>query len=241
MKNALLFDVENTCFFHRVIPGVRDSNRLTVPFTGSIFRLLNLLFLPPPHTNLRVCSEQIADADESVFSIPQTGTIPNLEKMVVLMKQLQDSVKSKYPVLALDSMSTNVLTELFGQLYLKAPAENRTLTQKQVYSDIVDYIQLHISENIKVADIANHFGYNSKYLSHLFSQVTGMPLKQFIQSKKIDSANFLLTDTNLPISDIAKELGFPDSHNFSRAYKKSTGLTPSEYRNTFAKRLLYHV
>ncbi|MBE5838588.1 AraC family transcriptional regulator, partial [Butyrivibrio sp.] len=34
---------------------------------------------------------------------------------------------------------------------------------------------------------------------------------------------------------------FSDVHNFSRAFKKSTGLTPSAYRNTYAKRLLYHV
>lgn len=51
----------------------------------------------------------------------------------------------------------------------------------------------------------------------------------------------MLTDTNQSISDIAKTLGFSDSHNFSRTYKKLTGLSPSEYRNTFSKRLLYHV
>lgn len=190
----------------------------------------------PPH--LQKASENNA---QTQFRIAQTGAIPNLEKMVVLMKQLQDSVKSSYPSLTLDTMTTNVLTELYGQICLNVPTNSRTLTSKQIYSDIVDFIQLHIAENIRVADIADHFGYNPKYLSHLFSQITGIPLKQFIQNKKIDSANFMLTDTNLPISDIAKELGFPDSHNFSRAYKKSTGLTPSEYRNTFAKRLLYHV
>lgn len=53
--------------------------------------------------------------------------------------------------------------------------------------------------------------------------------------------NFLLTDTNKSISEIARELGFSDNHNFSRTYKKLTGLSPSEYRNTFSKRLLYHV
>lgn len=55
----------------------------------------------------------------------------------------------------------------------------------------------------------------------------------------MDTAIFLLSDTNKSISEIAKELGFNDSHNFSRSYKKACGLSPSEYRNAFSKRLIY--
>ena len=68
-----------------------------------------------------------------------------------------------------------------------------------------------------------------------------MPLKQYILRVKIEQANFLLTDTNKSVSEIARELGFSDNHNFSRTYKRLTGLTPSEYRDTFSKRLLFHV
>lgn len=174
------------------------------------------------------------------FQIPQTGLVPKLEKMVVLMKQLQDSVKNRYPSVAIDAMTTCVITELYGQLTRQVPVDTLMPSQKQIYSDIMDYIQLHIAEKIQITSIATHFGYNSKYLSHLFTEITGIPLKQFIMNQKIDSANFMLTDTNRSIAEIAKALGFTDSHNFSRAYKRITGLTPSEYRNAFAKRLLYH-
>ena len=165
--------------------------------------------------------EAIPSPDEknSFFTLPQTGTVPKLERMIVLMKQLQDEVKSKYPSISLDTMTTSVITELYGQLCLNAPVSINTPSQKQIYSDILDYIKLHISENIKVADVAAHFGYNEKYLSHLFATLTGIPLKQFILNRKMESANFMLTDTNKSISDIARELGFSDRHNFSRAYK----------------------
>ena len=79
------------------------------------------------------------------------------------------------------------------------------------------------------------------FRSHLFSTVAGIPLKQFILTNKINAANFMLTDTNKSISEIAHALGFLDSHNFSRAYKKISGLSPSEYRNAFAQRMLFHV
>jgi len=182
----------------------------------------------------------LTDGDtSSAFTIPQTGTIPKPEKMVVLMKQLQDSVKSNYPSITLDAMTTSILTELYGQLCLNEPIQRKSLSQKQIYSDINDYVQLNLSKNIKVSDVAAHFGYNEKYLSHLFGEISGVPLKQLITQYKMEAASFMLADTNTPIADIAKKLGFPDSHNFSRAYKKSTGLTPSEYRNAFAKRLLF--
>lgn len=178
----------------------------------------------------------------SVFSIPQTGMVPKLEKMIVLMKQLQDCAKNNYPAFTLNSMTTSIAAELYGQLMLNHTVEASTpnyLQNKQIYLDIIDYIQLHISRNIKVSEIAEHFNYNEKYISHLFASMTGLPLKQFILNKKMDAANFFLTDTNMSISDIAKAVGFTDSHNFSRSYKKITGLSPSEYRNTYAKRMLY--
>ena len=177
---------------------------------------------------------------EAFFTIPQTGTIPKPEKVAVLMKQLQDEVKNKYPALTLDSMSTSVLMELYGQLCLNTPTGSRTPVQKQIHSDIIDYIQRNITTNLKISDIAAHFGYNEKYLSHLFAEITGIPLKQFILSRKMDAANFMLTDSNKPITEIARELGFSDNHNFSRSYRNFTGLTPTEYRNAFAGRMLYH-
>lgn len=62
-----------------------------------------------------------------------------------------------------------------------------------------------------------------------------------ILKSKIDEANYLLTDTNLSIGEIAVKLGYTDAHNFARTYKKSTGLSPSAYREAYAKRLLFHV
>lgn len=181
----------------------------------------------------------IASSTQKI-SIPRHGTIPNQDKIVVMMKQLQDAVKSNYPPPTLNAMTTSILMELYGQYYSRTRMiDNTKATHRQIYYDIVDYVKLNASKNLKVADIACHFGYNQKYLSHLFASITGIPLKQFILSTKVDAANFMLTDTNKSVSQIAGELGFLDNHNFSRAYKNVTGLTPSEYRNTFAKRMLF--
>ena len=199
-------------------------------------------------TGQNPCPKEIPDAlllayivtSSKTIPVPRHGSIPNLEKVVILMKQLQDEVKNNYPACGLNAMTTSILMELYGQYYIRAQRVSSIKdVQKQLYYDIVDYIKLNVSKNLKVAEIAAHFGYNQKYLSHLFASITGTPLKQFILSIKIDAANFMLTDTNKSISQISRELGFLDNHNFTRTYKSVTGLSPSEYRNTFPKRMLF--
>ena len=178
---------------------------------------------------------------DKALILPEKGAIPRPEKMVVQMKQLQDIVKSNYPSLSLDAMVTSIMTELYGELVLSASSFTDPADRKQIYLDIIDYIQTNLYRNIKISEIADAFGYNPKYLSHLFAEIRGIPLKQFILSQKMDAANFMLSDGDKAVTEIAAQLGFSDVHNFARAYKKLTGLTPSEYRNAFAKRMLFHV
>ncbi len=175
------------------------------------------------------------------YLIPQSGKVPRLEKLVVQMRQLQDLERNSYPDITLNARATVVLTELYGQLVTEIPKEEDLLNNRQIYSDIVDYIHRHIRNNIKIDDIATSFGYSPKYLSHLFSRIKGMSLKQFIIDQKMETASFLLSDSDRTVTEIAMEVGFSDVHNFSRAFKKVTGLTPTAYRNTYAKRLLYNV
>jgi len=181
---------------------------------------------------------------EYTLSIPQQAQIPRSQKVVVLMKQLQDSIRNNYSNTAVDYLSTVILCELHSQLYhtYGVSADDKSKKEKkQLYNDIIDYIKQNTDRNLKVSDVAFHFGYNAKYLSHLFSNIAGIPLKQFILNVKMDAANFMLIDTNCSINEIAHSLGFTDSHNFAKAYKKVAGMTPTEYRNAFSKRLLYHV
>lgn len=176
------------------------------------------------------------------FIIPQIGTLPRAEKVIVQMKQLQDIVKNGYPAISLDAVCTSIITEIYGQL-TSLPIRTASVqahNQQQVYNDIIDYITTNINMNLKVQDIAAHFNYNPKYLSHLFFELYGVPLKQFILDRKIETANFMLSDNDMPINVIARDLGFSDVHNFTRAYKRRTGITPTEYRNAFSKRLLYY-
>lgn len=179
---------------------------------------------------------------EQTLRLPVQGKVPAPDKLVVLMRQMQNNVRAGYPQRALDYETSTVLWELHCQLLLDSRPQEPTQEPRasQLYMDMLDYVLANASGGLTVADVAAHFGYNAKYLSHLFVKLSGRPLKQYILRCRMDNANLLLTDTNLSIADIAQRLGYEDAHNFSRAYKKITGLSPSDYRQAYAKRLLFH-
>ncbi|MCQ2584006.1 MAG: helix-turn-helix transcriptional regulator [Treponema sp.] len=78
-------------------------------------------------------------------------------------------------------------------------------------------------------------------MTTFFKKASGKSLKQFILERKMEEAKALLSDSTRTVSEIAYSLGFSDNHNFSRAFKKVTGQSPSEYRDSFADRMLYNV
>jgi AraC-like DNA-binding protein len=193
-------------------------------------------------------SNEITEIDLSIVDpgyrpgriiIPRHGSPNNIEKIIVMMKQLQDSVRSYSEKYLNNYFSTLILCEIYNQFRISTGITAKK-SNHQMYNDILDYIKWNCQKDIRVSHIAEHFGYNEKYLSHLFTQVSGTSLKQYILLQKMEVAKFILTDTNNSINEISAQLGYSDCHNFMKAFKKVAGLTPTEYRNAYSKRLLYY-
>jgi AraC family transcriptional regulator of arabinose operon len=185
-------------------------------------------------------SDHLPTKEANKIILPQHGTLQSLEKIIVMMKQLQDSVRCYNETTLNNYMSTVILCELYNQISFTDNNSSTRTKQEQLYNDIVDYIKWSRSEHIKVSQIADHFGYNVKYLSHLFSTISGLSLKQYILQQKMELAKFLLTDTNQNITEVSNQLGYKDCHNFMKSFKKIVGLTPTDFRNAYAKRLLFY-
>lgn len=177
--------------------------------------------------------------DSNQILIPAYGDLPQPQKAIVYIRQLQDYARSNYSSIMKNYLTTMILCEISHQIpiILSKNPENIGLSrQKQLYNDILNYINFNIRKNLKVNDIASHFGYNSKYLSHLFREIMGVPLKQYMTKLQMEEAAFLLTDSNATVKEISSSLGFTDSHNFMKLFKNTLGMTPSEYRNTYSRR-----
>lgn len=190
--------------------------------------------------SIKFSEEFPEEISEDKIFIPSYGKIENLEKIIVMMKHLQDSVRSYHNNLQNNYACTTILCEINSQFSSKQNHENAAFKKKQLFNDIQDYIKWNRNKDIKVSEIAEHFGYNKRYISYLFNTIAGITLKQYIMQEKIELAKFLLCDTNDNISEIAYQLGFNDNHNFMRSFKKIVGLTPTQYRNAYSARLLFY-
>lgn len=79
-------------------------------------------------------------------------------------------------------------------------------------------------------DIAEHVYLNPAYLSRLFRKETGLSLTDYTASLRIQKAKLELLDTNHRVSDVAMSVGYSNFSHFTKLFKKTTGLTPQEYR-----------
>lgn len=81
-----------------------------------------------------------------------------------------------------------------------------------------------------VSDLAKAVGVNRRRLVMLFKDETGESLASYLRRHRIVTACRLLTTTTMPINEVAKYIGFKSSCNFTVAFQKTVGVTPSHYR-----------
>ena len=96
--------------------------------------------------------------------------------------------------------------------------------------DIMDYIRLHMEEELSLAYLADYFGKNASTLSHSFSKETGVSLTNFIHQTRIREAIRLFNTTDFSVSDVAVMVGYQDFSYFSKVFSKQIGVSPREYK-----------
>lgn len=96
----------------------------------------------------------------------------------------------------------------------------------------MEYIKNHYTQNIKHQLIAEYVHVNKSYLSRLFHKETGETLTDAINRIRVEKAKELLANTNIKTYEVASMVGIEDPAYFSVLFKKMTGLSPTEYKNS---------
>jgi two-component system response regulator YesN len=94
----------------------------------------------------------------------------------------------------------------------------------------ISYINDNYADRIALQDVAQHTCLSPNYLSQLFKQETGKSFLEYLTNCRLEAAKKLLAQSSLTISEIAFKLGYDMPSYFSEVFKKSEGLTPSQYR-----------
>ena len=98
-------------------------------------------------------------------------------------------------------------------------------------SDCIEYIYLHLHEQISVRHLAEVAGLSECYLITRFQKEVGMTPAKWIQDRKIETAKNLLIYTNQTVTEIGALLGFSSSSHFVSVFRARAGSTPLVFRN----------
>lgn len=97
---------------------------------------------------------------------------------------------------------------------------------------IKNYIDAHYSQNITLDYLASMSYMNKYHLVHTFKKQIGISPINYVIKKRIDESKNLLETTSYSVRDISSIVGFANSSYFSQIFKKTTGISPKEYRIT---------
>lgn len=129
---------------------------------------------------------------------------------------------------------TQILMEIDSSTLETSIVESQRDIKITHAESVARYMTLHFKERLDIATIAKETNLSPSYLSHVFKEVTGMTVMNFLMSYRLSQAMFLLRlRTDLLVNEIAKETGFESNAHFSRFFKKHIGLTPVQYRKSF--------
>lgn len=103
-------------------------------------------------------------------------------------------------------------------------------SKNKTFDSILAYVQRNLMQDITLSDIANACLCSESTVSHLFKEHTKQSPKKYILNLRIKQAQKLLIASDIPITNIALLCGFSDSNYFSAVFKRSTGISPTEYR-----------
>ncbi|MBQ8849107.1 MAG: PocR ligand-binding domain-containing protein [Clostridia bacterium] len=128
-----------------------------------------------------------------------------------------------------------ILSQYFEVQMQNGEHLSRELACPIVNMELCDTIKVFIRENYKnhslsTQTIADEFYVNASYISRAFSQKVGATITEYIENVRMEHAKQLLNMTDAPIRNISLNVGFEDANYFTRVFKRSTGVSPSKYR-----------
>ncbi len=214
---------------------------LTFVFKGSLTYLINgkeyqvqegsAVYLPANSVRERLPSEHRASYTSFNFLIDTPPELPTLLNDIGnecnLLIACAEEIKRKYYA------NSDAQIALICSCLLENLGANLKLSQEHpLTSKIKRFINERLSEKITLQKIGEETYFSPLYCETVFKRETGVSIIRYVLMRRMEEAKRLLAEGSLPLKAVAEAVGFEDYNYFSRAFKKTTGLTPREYKNS---------
>ncbi len=166
------------------------------------------------------------DCDEEYDSLLVFST-KNHEKLLKIMKNIEYKMTLKQPFYMLECIE---LAYSALNLLLREEMKAYVPSKKQKKLEgAVEYIINNIDTKMTNDMLAEVAGMPTVTFRKLFTDLYGMPPMSYVSHMKTEKAKQLLLSDRGSISDIAQALGYPSIYDFSRSFKRHTGVSPKNY------------
>ena len=160
---------------------------------------------------------------ESGTGIPLSGAFSEKEIRPVI-----EAFRSSYARHTANRFLLNsYMFRIFSELTETAPRYDNT---NELLSMVRHYICAEYASPITLGSLAKRFGYHEDYLARLFRARYGVTLYKYLTSVRMEHALWLIRSTSMRVSEIALSVGYRDQSVFYRAFQKSYGAPPQDFR-----------
>ncbi|MEM7555360.1 MAG: AraC family transcriptional regulator [Cyanobacteria bacterium P01_A01_bin.84] len=159
---------------------------------------------------------------------------PQIEQLAMMLRTELYQGSSGFGQFYVESLTNALVVNLLRDYCItKPPVANyeNGLSDRQLLQ-VMEYVNHHLSESIRLKDLAAYLGISQFHFSRLFKQSTGVSPHQYIMQRRIELAKQFLKKDNISIADIALNCGFNSNAHLGKYFRQMTGMTPKAYRQS---------
>lgn len=150
-------------------------------------------------------------------------------KMDIYLRELLQETSSQIEFYQEISQGlVSALLVLVMRLIRINPEDEAALSQE--CQKIKEYLDQNFTSPITLDSLSDTVYISKHYLSHLFKEQTGVSPIKYLTSKRMEKACELLSETELPVSEVSKAVGYENPLYFSQVFKRIYGISPVKYR-----------
>ena len=214
-KFNLLYSAEA----YPIVPGFRYIIPPVIPFRFEGIE-------PSDHGWIHFHSSKL----EKLYRFIRPAAIPvNAAEDFALFRKFYDLITRSSSIYEAEEVR-HELTKLILPFIERMKNAPETLATNANFPRILEYIDEHLSQEIRIGELEKLAGLRRAEFSARFRKIYAIPPKQYISLRRISRAKYLLTRTDLAIKEIVWKTGFESEIFFFRVFKKYTGTTPLRFR-----------
>ncbi len=228
-----------------------DDNTLNIQMMENRYNYENELISAVSQGNIHKAEQMISSFSVLAFEKRIPDRLRNIKNYCIIMNTLfrkaaekggvhpiyldrisSDFAKRIEALISVDSAHSFMLEIL--RTYCRLVKRHSVKIYSPLVRTAIIKIESDLTCDLSLSTIAKLNNVSPNYFATVFRRETGQTLTQYVISKRVDHAKFLLKNTNLQIQTVAQHCGILDFHYFCRIFKKVTGMTPTAYRNNIS-------